>query len=102
MTGYVLKLAKIAFKYVISELLFAGSLSPLYVKKNYNNNGGGGDDENDNKKVLMMIIMVVIVMLTLIIIIIIIIIKIVKLPAFIFDTLTLKLCAGNADSFVRY
>jgi len=35
MKGYVLKLAKIAFKYVISELLFAGSLSPLYVKKKF-------------------------------------------------------------------
>jgi hypothetical protein len=101
MKGYVLKLAKIAFKYVISELLFAGSISPRYEKKFNNNDDSGGDDENDNKKVLMMIIMVVIVMLTLIIIIII-IIKIVKLPVFIFDTLTMKLCAGNADSFVRY
>ena len=76
---YVLKLARITFKYVISELLFAGSISRHYVKKIYNNDGGGGDgdDDNDNKIVLLVIIMVVIVMLTLIIIIIIIIIIIV-------------------------
>jgi len=75
MKRYVLKLAKITFKYVISELLFAGSISRHYVKKIYNNDGGNGDDgddKNDNNKMLMIIIMVIIVMLTLIIIIIII------------------------------
>jgi len=69
MKRYVLKLANTTLQYVISELLFAGSISRHYVKKIYSNDGGGsggedGDDENDNNKVLMMIIMVVIVMLT--------------------------------------